>query len=243
MKVVRVPDLAALGRAAADAVFAELARRPDPLLVFPTGRTPLGLFALLVAAARGGRIDFGAARFLVLDDYAGIGADDPRSLTLWLRRELLDPLGIRDEAVIGFDAKDRTGGAARIEAAILAAGGIDLAILGLGPNGHLGLNEPGSAFDSRTRRVTLTPESIGSNAAYWGSEEAVPREAFTLGLGTLFESRRLVLLANGAAKAEIVARTLSGPIGVAVPSTMLRLHPDATLIADDAALAGTADAT
>ena len=119
---------------------------------------------------------------------------------------------------------------------IAAWGGIDLAVVGLGPNGHLAFNEPGSAFDSRARRITLTPESIRSNAAYWGSEADVPRAGFTLGLGTLRDARQLVLIASGARKRDILARTLHGPIGEDVPATLLRVHPHATVIADRAAL-------
>ena len=112
------------------------------------------------------------------------------------------------------------------------------AVVGLGPNGHLGFNEPGSPFDSRARQVPLTPESIRSNAAYWGSEADVPATAFTLGLGTLLASRKLVLIASGAAKRDILARTIDGGISPEVPATLLRRHPDSLAIADRAALGG-----
>jgi glucosamine-6-phosphate deaminase len=192
---------------------------------------------VLVAEAQSGAIDFDRCRFAILDEYLGIGGDDRRSLEGWLRRELLGPLGIGPDRVIAFDAlADASVEAERVERAIAAAGGIDLAILGLGPNGHLGFNEPGSRFDSRTRAIDLTPESIRSNAAYWGSEEAVPRAGFTLGLGTLHAARRLVLLVSGERKHDILARTLAGPVGPQLPATLLRLHPSATIVADRAAL-------
>jgi glucosamine-6-phosphate deaminase len=237
MRIVTVADEAALATAAAGIVGDQLHRKPDSLLVVPTGATPLGMFRALVAAARTGAIDFGHCRFAILDEYAGIAPNDRRSLVGWLRRELLEAIGVDDRRIIAFDlSADPARAATRVEAAIAAAGGVDLAILGLGPNGHLGFNEPGSPFDSATRLIALTPESITSNAAYWGAEADVPREGLTLGLGTLNAARRLVLIVSGARKREILAATLEGPVGPQLPATLLRRHPDATVIADRAAL-------
>jgi glucosamine-6-phosphate deaminase len=237
MRVVEVADEAGLATEAARLVGEQLRRKPDSLLVVPTGATPLGMFRALVAAAPAGTVDFGNCRFAILDEYAGIAPNDRRSLEGWLRRELLDAIGIDERRTIAFDpSADPATAAAAVEAAIAAAGGIDLAILGLGPNGHLGFNEPGSPFDSPTRLIALTPESIRSNAAYWGSEADVPRAGLTLGLGTLQAARRLVLIVSGARKRDILAATLEGPVGTALPATLLRLHPDATVIADRAAL-------
>jgi glucosamine-6-phosphate deaminase len=226
-----------LSRRAAALVAAQLQAKPDSLLVLPTGATPLGMFRALVAAAEAGDVDVSRVRFATLDDYCDIAADDRRRLLLWLRRELLEPLGVGDDRIVAFDpAGDPEAEPARVEAEIARLGGIALAIVGLGPNGHLGFNEPGSRFDSRARRITLAPESIRSNAAYWGSEDVVPREGFTLGLGTLSAARRLVLVASGAGKRAILAATLEGPVSEAVPATLLRQHPAATVIADRAAL-------
>ena len=237
MRVVAVADEAALAAEAAGLVSEQLQAKPESLLVVPTGATPLGMFRALVAAGAAGAIDFSRCRFAILDEYSGIAADDRRSLQGWLGRELLDPIGIDGARVIAFDlAADPASEAPRIEAAIAAAGGIDLAFVGLGPNGHLGFNEPGSPFDSRTRRIALTPESIRSNAAYWGSEDAVPREGLTLGLATLHEARRLVLLVGGERKRSILARVLAGAVGPDVPATILRTHRDGIVIADRAAL-------
>jgi glucosamine-6-phosphate deaminase len=173
----------------------------------------------------------------MLDDYAGIAPGDRRSLTGWLRRELLDPLGVPPSRVISFDPLgDGPAECARVEAAIAARGGIDLAILGLGPNGHLGFNEPGTPFDARCGLVPLSPASITSNSAYWGSEAEVPRMGFTLGLGTLCEAEQFVLIVSGAHKAGILAQTLLGDIDVDTPATLARRHPRATVIADRAAL-------
>ena len=238
MRLVATADYDDLSRTAAELVIAQIRAKPSSLLVLPTGETPLGLFKGLVAAHRAGAVDFGAARFVTLDEYASIGASDRRRLSSWLRRALLEPLGIAEDQVCAFDpaAGDPATEAGRVEAAIAERGGIDLAVLGIGPNGHLGFNEPGSAFDSRSRLVALTQESIRSNAAYWGTEADVPRSAFTLGMGTLLAARALVLLASGTRKAAILVRATEGPIGPEVPASLLRLHPAATVIADAAAL-------
>lgn len=238
MRLVTADDHDDLSRRAAALVIDAVRDRPDCVLVLPTGATPLGMFRELTAAAAAGTADFSRARFVTLDDYAGIGAADRRRLYLWLRRELLDPIGIGEARIVAFEpTAEPSAEAARVEAAIVAWGGIHLAVVGLGPNGHLAFNEPGSAFDSRARRITLTPESIRSNAAYWGSEAEVPRDGFTLGLGTLRDARHLVLIASGARKRDILARTLHGTIGEDVPATLLRVHPHATVIVDRAALA------
>ncbi len=229
MKLIVADDYEGMSRDAAALVLDTLAAKPDALLVLPTGATPLGLFRAVATSG----IDAGRVRFATLDEYWGIAADDRRRLLSWLRRELFDPLGVGDDRIIGFrpDAEP-VAEAARVEAEIAALGGIDLAVVGLGPNGHLGFNEPGSAFDSRSRQVVLTPESIRSNAAYWGSEADVPREGLTLGLGTLADARRLAMVVSGVGKREILARALDGPVGEAVPATLLRRHPDAIVFAD-----------
>ena len=186
--------------------------------------------------ARAGTVDLSRARFAVLDEYAGIPPGDRRSLAAWLWRELLEPLATPASHVITFDpCAEAVAESARVEAAIAARGGIDLAILGLGPNGHLGFNEPGTPFVQRSGRVPLSPASIASNSAYWGSEADVPRTGFTLGLGTLLEAGTLALIVSGAHKAGILARTLSGPPSTELPATIVHVHPRALVLADRAA--------
>ena len=234
--IVEAQDYDEMCRIAADIVVAQLKAKPDSLLVLPTGNTPVGLFRALVARHSKGEVSFGDARFVTLDEYAGIANNDPRRLFSWLKRELFDPLGIAGDRIRTFDVETAPEAeAGRVERAIADGGGIDLAVLGLGPNGHLGFNEPGSPPDSRTRLVELTPESIVSNAAYWGSEAAVPRQAFTLGLGTLHEARQCLLIVSGAAKAQILARALEGPVNPDIPASLLRRHSGATVVADRAA--------
>jgi glucosamine-6-phosphate deaminase len=238
VRIIEVADYAEMSRRVAAIVVSQLRDKPDALLIFPTGETPRGLFRELSSLRKSGTLDCAQMRVATLDEYAGLAHDDGRRLTLWLDRELLTPLEITDDRVIAFDpaASIAESECARVEREIANGGGIDLAIVGLGPNGHVGFNEPGSPFDSRARLVALAPESIRSNAAYWGSEAQVPPTALTLGLGTISQSRRLVLMASGRHKAEIISQVISGPIGPEVPGTMLRLHSDATIVADRDAL-------
>ena len=240
MKIEAVEDYEDLSRLAAALFIAQAKQKPDSVCVFPTGRTPEGLFGVLLETHRGRDADFSRLRFVILDEYADIDPEDRRSLHQWLRRALLDGLGIDPSRVADFDssAADSDGECARIETIIADWGGIDLAIVGLGPNGHIGLNEPGSLPDSRTRRIALTAESVTSNARYWGSAADIPSHGLTLGIGTLREARKVILMVNGQAKADILARALEGPVSPDVPASLFRDHPDFTVIADRAALAG-----
>lgn len=243
MRIVEAEDYSDLSERACEIVAGQLRAKPASVCVFPTGQTPLGMFSRLVAARQASAIDTGAIRIVTLDEYAGIAADDSRRLFLWLQRALLRPLGVADDKVYAIDpaAADPVAEASRMEAVIADLGGIDLAVLGLGENGHLGFNEPGSPFDSRTRLVNLSDQSIAANAAYWGSASKVPPAAITLGLGTILEARKIVLLAGGKRKADILARAVHGPIGPDVPASSLRLHPDVTAIADRDALSRTGE--
>jgi glucosamine-6-phosphate deaminase len=230
MKTQVFPEYESLCAGVADAVVEQLRHKPKSVLVFPTGNTPLGLFRRLVERHRSGHLRFDQAHVVILDEYAGLVANDPRSLTGWLTRELLGHINIPSARVHGFD-----NGPDVLEKKIKTLNGVDLAILGLGPNGHLAFNEPGSAYDSRARRIDLTPESITSNAAYWGSEDRVPRQGLTLGLGTLSEARSLILMVSGEAKRNILSSTLNDNVSPANPATMLRNLDQAHLFVDEKA--------
>ena len=235
MDVRDVRDYGELSRAAAALLLEWVAGLSSPSIVLPTGNTPLGCYAALTADPRAKALT--GARLIQLDEYHGIARDDPRNLGEWLMRALLRPLAIPSARLHRFDSSvgDTAAEAARMEE-IVEAIGVDVAILGLGPNGHIGFNEPGSNFDSLTRLIELTPESIRSNAAYWGEEGRVPPFAFSLGLGTLARARRTLLLVSGERKADILAETLNGAISPALPATYLRLLSGAVVIADQLAL-------
>lgn len=230
--LVVAADAAGLAREAADRFAAVLARKPSATLVLPTGHSPLGLYAELAARVRAGQLDLGSARIVTLDEYAGLAKDDGRRLAGWLARALFQPAGLALERIEAFrsDAPEPAAECDRMERIVRR--GIDLCILGLGPNGHLGFNEPGSAFDSPTRLVSLTPESIASNAAYWGGSDAVPPRGYTIGLGALSRAAGTLLLVLGRHKAEILARSLEGPVGEDVPATILRSMDGVTVVAD-----------
>ena len=237
MDIVIVNTPTEFDKRAADVVCEAIEQEPDLLLVLPTGNTPLGMFRELVSRVKSGEVDFSRITLAQLDEYAGIDADDPRSLYLWLKRELIDPIEFPESRVLRFDprAADPAAEALRIEEAIRAAGGIGMSVLGLGPNGHLGVNEPGTAFDARTFLAKLTPESLISNGRYWGGAENVPPTAYTLGLGSLAEARRTLLLVSGESKTGVLRQVVDGPVGPDVPATVLRNVEKVTVLADQVA--------
>lgn len=175
----------------------------------------------------------------MLDEYLGADPGDPRSLYGWLGRNLLAPTGFDWARLVAFDAlaADPDAEAARIDAVVAAAGGLDLLLLGLGRNGHLGFNEPGSPQDGPSHVVTLTADSIDANAAHRGGADRVPRRAITLGLGTSATARSVLVLVAGTAKAAILARALEGPVEPEVPASWLQGRATGTIHADRAAAA------
>ena len=239
MQFIVAHDYEDLSRRAARVLADLLGSLPKPVIVLPTGNTPLGMYRELLKLALVDKVIFSGAGFIQLDEYASIDEDDWRSLAGWLRRSFLDDANISPGSVTNFrsSAPDGAMEASRMERAIGTAGEIDISVLGIGLNGHIGFNEPGSAADSPTRIVQLTPQSIRSNAEYWGSEAAVPRQAYTLGLGTLSRARRTLLLVSGAAKAQILHAAMEGSVTPQVPATFLRQLQNVTVIADREAVA------
>jgi glucosamine-6-phosphate deaminase len=233
-----VPDYAAVSRAAAEIVGETVQSKPEAVLALPTGNTPLGLFAELTERARSGSLDLSRVHLFGLDEYSGLAPDHPNSLTGSLSRSIVEPAGFdprRLHAVRTTDP-DPAAAAIRYEAELAALGGLDLAVLGLGPNGHVAYNEPGSPAASRTRTLALTPESRAQAAAAWHGDGAVPETAITIGIGTLLEARRLLLIVSGEQKAEMLRRTLREPMAADVPASWLRLASDRlTIVADEAA--------
>src|SRR5215216_6279218 len=218
-------DSLAASQGAADVVSAVIAGNPHAAISFPTGSTPLGMFDVLAARAARGEIDFSVVTIFCLDEYVGVTPEDPNSLTRWLREGFLNRIGIKPAQLrsLPVTANDLIAAAADYEEAIAARGGLDLAILGLGPNGHIGYNEPGSSADSRTRVITLTAESRSQASAYWGGSLTVPDRAMTMGVATLLESKQIVLLVTGEAKADMLRRSLQEPMSAEVPASWLRL--------------------
>lgn len=236
-KIVVVPDAEAMSDRAAEIVTEVLTARPDAPIALPTGSTPVGMFDRLIEASRRGRLDLSHVQLFCLDEYLGVTTDDPNTLTAWLRRTLIDPAGIPMAHVhtLPVGDPDPDAAALRYDRSIGEAGNLALAVLGIGNNGHIAYNEPGSAADSRTRVLDLTEESIEQAAGYFAGAR-VPTQAMTVGVGTLLESERIVLIAAGAGKAEIMRRALREPMSAEVPASWLRLAPErVTIIVDEAA--------
>ncbi len=181
-----------------------------------------------------GRALLEQAEVVLLDEYVGVAPTDPASFRHQLLATLAGPAGIPPARVHSLDglASDPEAECRRFEELIVGLGGVDVQLLGLGRNGHIAFNEPGSAFDSRTRMVELTASTRAANAAAFGQTGAVPPRALTQGLGTILAARTAILLATGSTKAPALAAMVEGPISVAVPATALRLHPDATVVCD-----------
>ena len=232
-----VPDAEAMGAAAADVVAEVVRDKPDAVISVPTGSTPLTMFDVLAARAARGEIDLSRIELFCLDEYLGVATDDPNSLTRWLFQALIDRAGI-DPARVHALPSTATGpaAAAEYERELETHGGLDLAVLGLGPNGHVAYNEPGAAVDSRTRVVDLTPESSAQASAYWHDTVPIPSQAMTMGVGTLLGARRMVLIVTGAAKADMLRRALEEPMSADVPASWLRrAGPRLEVIVDEAA--------
>jgi glucosamine-6-phosphate deaminase len=236
---VQVVDRDHFGPAAADAVLSDLPGELGRLGV-ASGSTPLLLYRELARRAQFGRIDLHTAVLVALDEYVGLGADDPRSYHTYVRDKIAVPLNVDAPDVMvpnGLSA-DPDAEAAAFEQAIVDLGGMDVQIAGLGTNGHLGFNEPGSPFDAACRTVMLTERTRRDNARFFdGRAEDVPKGAITQGLGTICRARSIVLLAMGSHKADALAAALLGPVSTDVPASILQRHPHVTVIADHDAAA------
>lgn len=238
MEVVIVPDAQAGGELIAEAMAELLRHKPDALLGVATGSTPLPVYEVLAAKVRSGAVDASRARIAQLDEYVGLTAEHPESYRSVLRREVLEPLGLSMDAFMGPDgtAEDVPGACAAYDKALAEAGGVDLQLLGIGTDGHIGFNEPCSSLASRTRIKTLTEQTRVDNARFFdGDIEQVPHHVITQGIGTILEARHLVLLATGEGKADAVAATVEGPVAAVCPASALQLHPHATVIVDEGA--------
>ena len=240
MEVIICSDAAEVGRIGAAKV-AKVAAEVGPAVVIgvATGSSPLSCYAELAARVEGGRLDLSQASAFALDEYVGIAEGHPESYHEIIRKTVTEPMRLdpaRVHVPNGF-ADDVAAACVEYEEQIKAAGGVDVQILGVGSNGHVGFNEPTSSLSSRTRIKTLAARTREDNARFFDSIEDVPRHCLTQGLGTIMDARNVVLMATGAGKAHAIAQVVEGPVTSMCPGSVLQFHPHATIVIDQAAAA------
>lgn len=241
MRFVVHPSAEAASRALATFLARAITRQPTIVIGLPAGRTPVQLYDALVALHRAGRADFRRVTVFNVDEFVGLPAGHPGSYAAFMRQHLFRHVNISPARihVPRGSAPDPRREARRYEAAISKAGGIDIVVLGIGANGHIGFNEPGASLVAETHVARLTPATRRANApAFGGHDRRVPRRGISMGVATMLRARQVVLVAAGASKARIVRRALTGPVTTRVPASLLQLHPDAIAVLDRAAAKG-----
>jgi glucosamine-6-phosphate deaminase len=227
-----------LARTLAVHIAATLGQRPALVLGLATGRTPIRLYHELGSLQANGQADFSRATTFNLDEFFGIAGDHPGSYRVFMQEHLFSRVNLPPEQIhfLNGKAPDPDAECVRYETAIAAAGGIDLQILGIGTNGHIGFNEPGRSLEARTHLVTLKASTRRSNASLFGGEfDQVPAQALSMGMATILHARRIVMIATGKSKARCVERMVRGPIETKMPASFLQLHRDVELMLDRAA--------
>lgn len=237
MEIIVQSDAETAGKLAARMIRRQIETKPDSVLGLATGGTPLPLYRELIRMHKEEGLDFSRVTTFNLDEYIGLAPEHPRSYHAFMHETFFRHVNISADSIHIPDGLTRDVEAlcADYESRILAAGGIDLQVLGIGTDGHIGFNEPGSSLASRTRIKTLTPQTLSDNARFFEEGEIQPHHVITMGIGTILDSRRILLLAFGANKAEAVAAAAEGPITASVPASALQLHPKAHLFLDEPA--------
>ena len=216
-------------------IFQEWQKKNNIVLGLATGRTPLGVYAKLIDSFKKGELDFSETRAFSLDEYFGLKEDHPQSFAYFMNKNLYHQINIKKENIHKLQGlpEDIDEHCRQYETLIKNVGGIDIQILGIGSNGHIGFNEPSSSLASRTRAKTLTEETIEANRHFFNDEEEIPRYCLTMGIGTILEAKTILLLAFGENKAEAVVNSVEGPVTAAFPASSLQLHPDVKIILDE----------
>ena len=238
MKIISAKDYQALSRAAANIISAQVILKPSCVLGLATGSSPVGTYQQLIEWYKKGDLDFSQVRTVNLDEYVGLDKDHDQSYAYFMRTNLFDHINV-DPANTNIPdgmAPDEAEECARYDKVIHDLGGIDLQLLGLGVNGHIGFNEPADAFVKNTNKVRLTDATIDANQRFFAKREDVPTHAYTMGIGGIMKAKRVLLVVNGKNKAQAVKDCFFGPIRPQAPGSILQLHPDFTLVADEEAL-------
>ena len=238
MRLYRAKDYNDMSRKAANIISAQIILKPDCVLGLATGSTPIGTYQQLIARYQEGDLDFSPVSTANLDEYRGLARDNDLSYYYFMYHNLFKEVNIdmANTNIPDGTNPDSAAEAARYDQVIRDLGGVDLQLLGMGHNGHIGFNEPGDAFDKGTHCVDLQPSTIEANKRFFASIDDVPKQAYTMGIQTIMSARKILLLVSGAEKAEILHKALCGPITPHVPASVLQLHNDVTVVADEAAL-------
>lgn len=238
MKIIRTKDYDDMSRKAANIIAAQIVLKPDCVLGLATGSTPIGTYKNLVEAYQKGDLDFSKVKSVNLDEYRGLPKENDQSYYYFMHDNLFQHVNIDASNTFlpdGTEA-DSDKACAEYEEIISKVGGQDLQLLGLGHNGHIGFNEPNSEFDKTTHCVDLTESTIEANKRFFSSVDEVPKQAYTMGIGTIMKAKKILVVVSGSDKAKIVKEAFFGPVTPQVPASILQFHPDVTIVADEAAL-------
>ncbi len=238
MKLIRAKDYQDMSRKAANIISAQVIMKPNCVLGLATGSTPLGVYAQLIDWYQKGDLDFSEVSSVNLDEYRGLSHSNPQSYYYFMHENFFKHININPAATHVPDGTDMDAAhaCASHEAIIKKLGGIDLQLLGIGNNGHIAFNEPGASFAKETHMVKLTQSTIDANSRFFASIDEVPKEAYTMGIKSIMRAKKILLIANGEAKADCISKAFWGPVTPEVPASILQMHPDVTLVADEAAL-------
>ena len=238
MQIYKAKDYQDMSRKAANIISAQVILKPDCVLGLATGSSPVGTYQQLIEWYKKGDLDFSRVTSINLDEYRGLPGDNDQSYPYFMNHNLFDHVNIRKECTYVPDGlePDPQKACAAYEEIIRKSGGVDLQLLGLGHNGHIGFNEPADSFPKETHCVDLTESTIEANKRFFASIDDVPRQAYTMGIGTIMSAKKILIIVSGADKAEILNKVINGPITPQVPASILQLHPDVTVVADEAAL-------
>lgn len=238
MRIIEAKDYQEMSRKAAEVIAAQVTMKPNCVLGLATGSSPIGTYDQLVEWYEKGDLDFSTVKTVNLDEYRGLTHDNDQSYYYFMHEHLFDRVNIdpANTNVPDGTEPDAKKECARYEELIKSYGGIDLQLLGLGHNGHIGFNEPADAFTVTTNCVDLTESTIEANKRFFASADDVPKQAYTMGIGTIMKAKKILVVVNGEGKADIVAKAFFGPVTPEVPASVLQLHPDVTIVADTEAL-------
>ena len=238
MKIIRAKDYQDMSRKSANIISAQIIMKPNCVLGLATGGTPVGTYKQLVEWYNKGDLDFSEVTTVNLDEYRGIAKEHPQSYWYFMFDNLFNHVNMDASRVYLPDGSnpDAEAEGKRYDEIIHRLGGVDLQLLGIGRNGHIGFNEPGAAFELGTHCVDLLDSTIEANKRFFDKKEDVPRQAYTMGIKTIMQARKVLLVVSGAEKAEAVKAACLGPVTPQVPASILQMHPDCTLVGDEASL-------